>query len=63
MGYVVTVLETIVVSIFVSIMVVFLIDCRKHIMLVRNKMTPQHILLIIIEPRTLQIWNELKKVI
>ena len=55
----VAVLETNAVSILVPILLAFLVDCPKHL-LVQNKITSQYILHI--EPRTLQIQNEHEKV-
>ena len=60
MWHAVTVLETIIVPILVLILVTFLVDCQRH-MLVQNTMMLQNLLHI--EPRILQIRNERKKVI
>ena len=58
--YVVEILETVLVSIHVTIFVTFLVDCQNRLR-VQNEMTSQYLLHI--KPRTLQIQKERKKVI
>ena len=54
------VLENVLVSIHVTILVTFLVDCQKHLR-VWNEMTPQYLLYL--ETRSLQILKEREKVI
>ena len=54
------ILETIPVSIHVTIFVTFLVDCQNRLR-VQNEMTSQYLLHI--KPQTLQIQNEREKVI
>ena len=54
------ILETVLVSIHVTIFVTFLVDCQNRLR-VQNEMTSQYLLHI--KPRTLQIQNEREKVI